>query len=289
MMGSTPLAPTVQHETTGGDLRQVVYSPEQVALHLPVTGPTTRMLAYGIDCLAILALEALIVTILLLSTPLLERGAGMLQELLLEIDPAQPLALEQGSRAVILILTVFLLLQFTGELAYFVGCEVISNGRSIGKAVVGLRVVRDGGLPITVEASLVRNLLRIVDMLPGTYVVGLTSIVVSSQGKRLGDIAAGTIVVRLDRPLPAAEITADAAISAAAYRFEHAQIARLGPNERALLRQTLRRVATLEPARAEAVLDAAVAALRQRIDYGPVARDERTAFLRALLQASQRQ
>src|SRR5439155_10322840 len=98
---------------------------------------------------------------------------------------------------------LFLVIQLVIEWGYFVFCEMTSGGRSLGKALVGLRVVRDGGFPISLRESLVRNLLRLVDVLPWYYTVGLVSIVLSRDGKRLGDLAAGTIVVRLDRPEPA--------------------------------------------------------------------------------------
>jgi len=275
-------------EITDGQARQVVRSPEQVALHLPITGPTTRMLAYGIDCLVILLIEIALVVALFMSTPLLDIVATYFEELQAQIDPAQPFDMGHGGGMFLMVMAVLLVFQFAIESMYFAFSEVLTGGRSLGKALVGLRVVRDGGLALTFEASLVRNLLRIVDMLPSTYALGLVSMVVSSQGKRLGDIAAGTIVVRMDRPLSAPDLTDVPAEVVAAFRFDRAQIGLLGPTERALARQTLRRVESLPPERANEVLDTAVEALRQRIGYGPVAAVERKTFLQALLRATRR-
>ena len=71
------------------------------------------------------------------------------------------------------------------------------------------------------------------------------------------------------------------------FRFDHAHVAALGTTERALIRQTLRRVETVPPERAALLLEMAVEALRQRIGYGPVAAAERRAFLSALLAAGE--
>src|SRR5262249_16919415 len=75
-----------------------------------------------------------------------------------------------------------------------------NRGRSVGKLAAGLRVVRVGGDAEGFLTAAVRNFLRIVDFLPAFYVVGVTSILATSRNQRLGDLAAGTIVVRERRP-----------------------------------------------------------------------------------------
>jgi hypothetical protein len=149
-------------------------------------------------------------------------------------------------------------------------------------------VVCDGGAPITLRESLIRNLLRVVDILPANYLVGLVAMVVSPEGKRLGDVAAGTVVVRMDRPSAALPFPNEEDVAASAFRFDRSHVARLGRAERALLRQTLRRVETLPPGTAEAALARAVDVLRARIGYGPVEPGERIHFLRAMLRATRR-
>ena len=89
------------------------------------------------------------------------------------------------------------ILQFVVLWGYYVLFEALADGQTPGKRSQRLRVVRDGGYSVTFGASAVRNLLRIVDMQPVVlYMVGMVSILLSKRGKRLGDIAAGTIVVR---------------------------------------------------------------------------------------------
>lgn len=69
------------------------------------------------------------------------------------------------------------------------------GGRTIGKAVMKLRVVSVDGTPVTFVAAVVRNLVRLVDALPGAYFVGIVALLVTARSQRVGDLAAGTLVV----------------------------------------------------------------------------------------------
>jgi uncharacterized RDD family membrane protein YckC len=89
--------------------------------------------------------------------------------------------------------------------AYDVLFEVFNSGRTPGKRLNGLRVVRIDGSPVTFFTSAVRNVLRLVDLLPGMYLVGIATILVTRQNQRLGDVAAGTLVVRERTQQPAAQ------------------------------------------------------------------------------------
>jgi uncharacterized RDD family membrane protein YckC len=80
--------------------------------------------------------------------------------------------------------------------AYDVLFEVFASGRTPGKRLNGLRVVRLDGSPVTFSTSAIRNVLRLVDLMPGMYLVGIVSILVTRRNQRLGDVAAGTLVVR---------------------------------------------------------------------------------------------
>jgi uncharacterized RDD family membrane protein YckC len=96
----------------------------------------------------------------------------------------------------ILLAVVMATATFMVTAAYYITCEMTMDGQSPGKRLAGLRVVRDDGTPITFTDSAVRNIVRLVDLLPGLYTVGLLVAFFSSQSKRLGDLAAGTIVVK---------------------------------------------------------------------------------------------
>ena len=81
------------------------------------------------------------------------------------------------------------------SLAYYVVLEALT-GRTLGKVVMDLKVVSLDGEPYGLTACLIRNVLRIVDGLPVFYIVGLISVAVTSKKQRLGDLAAGTVVVQ---------------------------------------------------------------------------------------------
>jgi uncharacterized RDD family membrane protein YckC len=87
---------------------------------------------------------------------------------------------------------------FLVDLAYY-GVSEALTGQTLGKALLGLRVVKLDGSPCTPGAALVRTLLRLIDGLPLFYLVGLICIAVSARAQRLGDMAAGTVVVGTHR------------------------------------------------------------------------------------------
>lgn len=144
------------------DTRLTLSTPEGADLNLYPAGPWLRILAYSIDWLIRL--------ILVIVVAALAQGSGLMQ-------------------------AAGLIAYFLLEWFYPVFFEVLRNGQTIGKKAMGLRVINDDGTPITFAGSMLRNLLRIVDLLPVFYVAGLVSCVSNRQFKRLGDLAAGTLVI----------------------------------------------------------------------------------------------
>jgi uncharacterized RDD family membrane protein YckC len=145
--------------------RLVIATPEGLDLALDLAGPGSRFTAGIID----LAIQAVIVTAVLV----LAIAAGGLAGTV--VSAAVPLVIYLG---------------------YHILFETLGGGRTPGKRATGLRVLRTDGAPEDVVSSLVRNVLRLVDGLPLLYVPGIVSIVVTRRNQRLGDLAAGTIVVR---------------------------------------------------------------------------------------------
>lgn len=142
-------------------------TPEGIALALRPAGVVARAGAFAVD-LMIRGTLMLIVSMVL--SPLGRFGSGLA-----------------------------LILWFGLEWFYPVLFELLPGGATPGKRALGLRVTMDSGLPITPAASLLRNLLRTADFLPFAYGLGLASVLMRSDFKRLGDIAAGTIVVHVQR------------------------------------------------------------------------------------------
>jgi uncharacterized RDD family membrane protein YckC len=92
------------------------------------------------------------------------------------------------------------LLLFVLGWSYFIVLEWLWNGQTVGKRWSGLRVINEDGSPAGFVAVFIRNLVRMADFLPGFYGLGLLSIVFTSRSQRLGDLAAGTFVVRAPKP-----------------------------------------------------------------------------------------
>lgn len=88
-----------------------------------------------------------------------------------------------------------MLISFIFLWGYYVFFEMLWNGQSPGKRWVKLRVIRTDGTPITLSESIIRNLVRLVDFMPAYYGVGVIAMFLNDQARRLGDLAAGTLVV----------------------------------------------------------------------------------------------
>ncbi|MDM3871364.1 RDD family protein [Porticoccus sp. W117] len=149
-------------------------TPEGIELKLPLAGPAVRASAWLIDILIRSAIY-LIAWWILSFLGKVGRGG-------------------------------FLLMAFLLEWFYPVVFEAI-RGATPGKKVMGLLVCQDNGTPLSWSASLLRNLLRVVDFLPFFYGFGLLSTLLNRDFKRLGDLAAGTVVVyapdkNSEKPLP---------------------------------------------------------------------------------------
>jgi uncharacterized RDD family membrane protein YckC len=151
-----------------------VATPEGVTLEATLAGVGSRFAAGLIDQLLRLA-----VIFALMATMAALGASGVVGD-------------DAGGLAVAGLIVVLFLVQF----AYDVLFETLAGGRTPGKRWTGLRVVKVGGAPVGFLASVVRNLVRIVDALPVFYLVGMLAILFTRNNQRLGDLAAGTIVVR---------------------------------------------------------------------------------------------
>jgi uncharacterized RDD family membrane protein YckC len=159
------------------DTSRQIGTPEGIDLALPVAGPAVRALAWLID----LAVRGGFLLIFSMVAALLGQfGFGLVA-----------------------------IVYFALEWLFPAWCEVKLDGATPGKKALGLRVLHDDGTPVRWPAAMTRNLLRAVDFLPFFYAFGLVSMLINRDFKRLGDLAAHTIVVyREEKPelleLPAA-------------------------------------------------------------------------------------
>ncbi len=161
-----------------------IETPENVAFGYTIAGIGSRFLAAVWDTFLLVLLQLLVYIIILF----VAYSQGDL------FDPAESTS-GPGLFTIILGLLSFIL--FWG---YYIFYEMLWNGQSPGKRWVGLRVLRVDGTPITLTESLVRNLIRLIDFMPMAYGVGIISMFINHQSRRLGDLAAGTVVV-YDQPI----------------------------------------------------------------------------------------
>lgn len=167
--------------------------PEQVALRLPVAGYGSRGLAYLYDfLLRWVSLFTAVFLLLLLYAFVFQSGDSFMYA----VDSITAIGMRQGSAGqgrLLIALLVFAVLIV--EFVYPIYFEVECDGVSPGKRIMGLRVVNESGLPITLQQSFLRTLFLIVDMLPLFGIVGLVSTLSTSRSQRIGDIVAGTTVI----------------------------------------------------------------------------------------------
>lgn len=165
------------------DERLTIDTPENVVFGYPLAGIGSRFIAALADT-AIIALLQIGVFIL----------AILVAQRVMDLDPE---ALATGGLAGWVIAGMGLL-SFLFLWGYYIFFEMLWNGQSPGKRWTGLRVIRGDGRPITLSESVIRNLVRLIDFLPSFYGVGVVTMFVDRQARRLGDLAAGTLVVRED-------------------------------------------------------------------------------------------
>lgn len=157
--------------------------------------------------------------------------------------------------------------QFVLQWGYFVLFEALADGQTPGKRRLRLRVVRDGGYAVTFGTSAVRNLVRVVDMQPFLlYFVGIVSVVLSRSGKRLGDFAAGTIVVQ-ERTVRTTTATPEVQEESAPGTV----LPRLSDDLVALLEQYVARAPELEPIRRGELARTLAARVQPALPDEPVA------------------
>ncbi len=157
-----------------------VETPENVSFGYQVAGIGSRFLAALVDSLIILVLQVLVGLLILLPMNSLLRDTELPQTW-------------------IWVAAALGLLAFAFFWGYYIFFEMIWNGQSPGKRWAGLRVIRADGTPITLSESIIRNLIRVIDFLPTYYGIGVITMFIDAQSRRLGDLAAGTLVVR-ERP-----------------------------------------------------------------------------------------
>jgi uncharacterized RDD family membrane protein YckC len=244
-------------------------TPEQIDVNLELAGLGTRFVAQLYDWIIKILLSAVLVILALICAGLLGYEP--------QFERTKPLVLA-------LVLGGLYLLWLGFDIYY----EATHNGQTPGKRHAGIRVIRDGGAPLDFQAAAVRNLLGLADYLPSFYVLGAIIVLLTPRRQRLGDLAAGTIVVR-ERTLAAPAETAEVVqrIASEEYAFTAQHLAGCSANDRNILRSFLQRLETMEAdSRARLALQLANTFL-QKTGYQPAqpihSGEQATVFLASLL------
>ncbi|MCH1626699.1 RDD family protein [Ferdinandcohnia quinoae] len=153
-----------------------IKTPEFVSIQFQLAGLGSRTAAFLLDQILLQIINISVFIILLI---------------IMYGEPRWWFLGEQSSIPIALTIIGLFLLNW----GYFFACEFFSGGRTLGKKLLGIRVIQENGHSITLLSSFIRNLLRIIDSLPVSYFLGMIMIFFHSKHKRLGDIVAGTIVV----------------------------------------------------------------------------------------------
>ena len=164
------------------DERIHIATPDHVSLEFELAGPGSRFSAYVIDFICNVLLIIAIIFVAYLS------GGVKLLRLLARSSG--------GNASVSWVLAALVLIIFLINWGYYVFFEALGRGSTPGKNRMGIRVIRQDGLPIGLREAALRNLVRAADMLPPpSYILGGLVMHFDAQGRRLGDMVAGTYVV----------------------------------------------------------------------------------------------
>jgi uncharacterized RDD family membrane protein YckC len=203
-----------------------IETPEQIDVSLEIAGLGSRFVAWVVDwlCKAVGALVLLLLGLIL-------AGLG-------GIDP--------GNAKMFLVALSGV--TFFWWLGYDITFEVRRNGQTPGKKTAGIRVIREWGAPVDFRSACIRNLLALADFLPPVYVLGGVLVLLSARGQRLGDMAAGTIVIRERAPEPPGDpVEAIQRLALDEFLFTAEQLAVCQPDDRNVLRAFFKRYPKLEP------------------------------------------
>jgi uncharacterized RDD family membrane protein YckC len=178
--------------------------------------------------------------------------------------------------------------------AYYIVFELVWGGQSPGKRLVGLRVIRIDGAPAAPGQIVICNIMRLVDLFPGFYVTGLVTMFLNSQSRRLGDFAAGTLVVREGRKVSLSQLSH--ALAPTLHLSEHAAaeatalpIHRLDPERRNLVREFIARRADMSTRQRATVAMQIAGSVAQRLDMPQPASPAAAEYLIELAAAASEQ
>lgn len=271
------------------DTRYRVETPEQLGLQYDIAGIGSRLMAAIVDMIFLGLLGGLVLCLGLF-------GMTAVFATFSDADTASAIAL-----------AIVGLLFFAVVWGYYVLFETIWHGQSPGKRWTGLRVIQDGGYPIGFTQAAIRNVVRLADFLPFAYIIGTLVMLFDSRSRRLGDLVAGTVVIKEQQEVSLStigSISIPATPSApsppggqysptpTAPPVESSQfpnLARISSAEYSLLREFLQRRATLAPEARASLAFQLAQGFAHRLEYIPTGDHPEQFLQRVAIELARRQ
>ncbi|MEC0269281.1 RDD family protein [Paenibacillus anseongense] len=247
------------------DREVTVVTPEQVQLQFQTAGIGSRAAAHLLDSLILIFVNVLLFVFVILVSRLYS-GSWL-------PDLADYL------------LAITIVLWIVLNLGYFVCSEAFMGGQTLGKRWLGLRVIQNNGQSATLLSIIIRNLFRLLDVMPVFYFVGMLSIFLSSKDKRIGDMVAGTLVVievrfeRIKRRKQLEKAIARKNFPEIVFHIEEAPRQGITAKDWQLLQAWVERVPTMPDARLAELAAPIAHYFAEKLDQDSAIADDASAFL----------
>lgn len=251
-------------------------TPENIQVAYRVAGLGTRFIAWFLD--------TILLSLLAFALFLLLACSGVASEAVLRSLPdPEKVTPHDTARTFGYAIGLFILINGLGGFLYFIACELLLRGQTLGKRQMGLRVVKANGFSLDPMSIFVRNIFRVIDNLPVLWLVPL----VTERSQRLGDLVAGTIVV-FDQTQPMSsvrEVLAGRPPQESKFRFDATALKQARAEDVEAVEKVLERLSSMELDQQEMFLQRLVEPLATRLKMELPAAGDRLQFLEDFLAA----
>ena len=240
-----------------------IRTPENIELSYALAGPGSRAVAYLVDLFIMFVVLQMLINLIVAGIGLLISALGVSSEMWMA--------------------GIAGLISFGLYNGYFIFFEWLMNGQTPGKRVLHVRVIKQGGYALRFFDTLLRNLLRVIDFLPLFYGVGLTSLLLTRDSQRLGDLVAGTLVV-YQEPVQTDSLLADLPVALDSEEpLPPAQLAAIPEEAVSLADEYLRSRIELAPRPRQEIAAALVDVIREASGLQPQANQSVESFLASVV------
>jgi len=249
-----------------------IQTPDQVTLRYELAGPGSRIAAGIIDLFIVWTAVGLITVGLFAS--------GQISISLSEMNAGQMPASFTQFALVTIAISIFVL-----NIFYFILFDYLNAGQTIGKRSLEIQVKSYTGHAVSIESACVRNFARILDVLPGLYLAGLVSTLVTRHHQRIGDLIGGTVVIRRRKISAVSELFAGetyAQLGNPKFALDYAQIMNLDSGMLTLLEEYFRRAEHLSESESNQLKATLISQFGELLTSGEISNSDAEIFLKEL-------